>query len=285
MSGVRMAMMSASLTASAGSAVASRPRWRFPALAALADADDHVEAGVLQVLGMGPALRAIADDGDALAGDGAGADVVVGVDRDPWLRRPLGRIGLRISRALGRRRVGNGHGALRGRGHRGAVFGEDAVRRADRRQDEVRPARGQIGVHVDPAVGDVDGDAVAVADQTDRPADGRFRRDVAGDEAVAGAREAAVGDQGDVVDAAALQGGGDLQHLAHAGTALGAFVADDDDIAFADRAVLDGVEGVFLAVEDAGRALEPVGLVAGQLDDRAVRGDVAVDDGVGCRAP
>src|SRR5690606_29436628 len=87
--------------------------------------------------------------------------------------------------------------------------------------------------------------------------------------------------QGDVGDLTALQGGGDLQHLAHAGTALGPFVADDDDIALADRAVLDGVEGVFLAVEDAGGAFEDIDLVARQLDDRAFGGDVAIDDGVG----
>src|SRR5690606_2767820 len=54
----------------------------LPTRAAVTDADDHVMARVLQVLGVGAALRAIADDGDALTGDGARFDVVVGVDGD-----------------------------------------------------------------------------------------------------------------------------------------------------------------------------------------------------------
>src|SRR5690606_32597745 len=60
----------------------------LPACAALANADDHVVAGILQVLGVGAALRAIADDGDALAGDGARLDVFVGVDGDGHGGRP-----------------------------------------------------------------------------------------------------------------------------------------------------------------------------------------------------
>ena len=39
-----------------------------PALGALVQADDHVDAGILQVQCMGMALGAVADDGDGLAG-------------------------------------------------------------------------------------------------------------------------------------------------------------------------------------------------------------------------
>src|SRR5690606_20117455 len=54
----------------------------LPSRAALANADDHVVARILQILGVGATLRAIADDGDALAGDGARLDVFIGVDGD-----------------------------------------------------------------------------------------------------------------------------------------------------------------------------------------------------------
>src|SRR5690606_40322818 len=114
---------------------------------------------------------------------------------------------------LGRRRIGNGHSPLRGGGDGGAVFRENASRRTDPVGGEVRPARLQIDEHVDPSVGDVDDDRIAIANESYRAARRRFGRDVAGDEAVGGAREATVGQQGDVLDLAALQGGGDLQHL------------------------------------------------------------------------
>ena len=57
--------------------------------------------------------------------------------------------------------------------------------------------------------------------------------DMADAEAARGAREAAVGDQRDLLaDALAVERRRGRQHLAHAGAALGALVADDDDVAF-----------------------------------------------------
>ena len=50
-------------------------------LAAGALADDDVDAGVAEVLGLGVALRAVADDGDGLAGEGVHVGVFVVVDR------------------------------------------------------------------------------------------------------------------------------------------------------------------------------------------------------------
>ena len=69
-----------------------------------------------------------------------------------------------------------------------------------------------------------------------------------------------------------------LQHLAHAGAAGRALVADDDDVAGVDAAGLDDGEAVLLALEHAsGTGLtHPLG--ARDLDDRALRGEVAVED-------
>ena len=104
---------------------------------------------------------------------------------------------------------------------------------------------------------------------------------MAGDEAVRGAREAAVGDQGDVPDAAALERRRYLQHFAHAGAAARPLVADDNDVAFADRAALNGVERSFFAIEHAGWAFEARSVMADKFDHRAIGGDVAIDHGVG----
>ena len=60
-------------------------------------------------------------------------------------------------------------------------------------------------------------------------------RDVAGHQAARGAAEAAVGEQRDrLAHALADDRRRDAEHLAHAGAALRAFVADDDDIAGLD---------------------------------------------------
>ena len=108
--------------------------------------------------------------------------------------------------------------------------------------------------------------------QRDRSADRRLRADVADAEAARGAGEAAVGDQGDLVAGALAvkrrRGG---QHLAHAGAALGALVADDENVAVLVWPVLDGAEAVLLAVEHARRAAELQLGHAGDLDDGAVR--------------
>ncbi len=68
------------------------------------------------------------------------------------------------------------------------------------------------------------------------------------------AGEAAVGDEGDVVEqAVAGEGAGGGEHFGHAGAAFGAFVADDDDIAFDDLTGFEAAEHVFFGVEDVWR--------------------------------
>jgi heavy metal translocating P-type ATPase len=102
----------------------------------------------------------------------------------------------------------------------------------------------------------IDGDGVAVLHDGDRAAFVGLGGDVADDEAVAAAGEAAVGDERDVLaEALAHDGAGGGEHLAHAGAALGAFVADDDDVALLDGAVEDGLERRLLGVEHLARCL------------------------------
>ena len=106
------------------------------------------------------------------------------------------------------------------------------------------------------AVGDVEGDGVAFVDGGDGASELGFGGYVAGHEAAGGSGEAAVGEEGygfgEFGDA--FDGGGDGEHLAHAGASARAFVADDEDVGGVDLAGFDGGEAVVFAVEDAGGA-------------------------------
>ena len=62
------------------------------------------------------------------------------------------------------------------------------------------------------------------------------------------------------------------------GAALGSFVADHDDVAGLDLALVQRVQGTLLALEHAGRALEDVGVEAGALDDGTFGGHGPVQD-------
>ena len=140
----------------------------------------------------------------------------------------------------------------------------------------------------DLALDGVEGDHVAVAEERDRAALGRLGADVADAEAAGGAGEAAVGDQRHLLaHALAGEGGGGREHLAHAGAADRALVADDDDLALLVGALLHRVEGVLLALEDAGGAGEDLLRLghAGDLHDGALGGEVAheADDAAGLR--
>ena len=125
----------------------------------------------------------------------------------------------------------------------------------------------------------VDRDAVAVFA---RARSGRrlgFGRDVADDEAGGAAGEAAVGDEGDIFfQAGADDRAGGREHFGHAGAALRAFVANDDDVALLDlcccmAASMSSSESKQLAV--------PVNLqafLAGDFGDGAVGAEVAAHD-------
>ena len=126
---------------------------------------------------------------------------------------------------------------------------------------------------------DVEGDGVAVRQGRYGAAVGGFGGDVAGHQAACGAGEAAVREEGDgLAQALADEGRGDAEHLAHAGSALGAFVADDDHVVFGDASGLHGAHGVFFGVEDAGRARVQEAGVAGDLDHAALGSEVALED-------
>ncbi len=76
----------------------------------------------------------------------------------------------------------------------------------------------------------------------------------------------------------AHDGAGGRQHFAHAGSAFRAFAADDDDVAFLDRAVEDGFERYFLTFEHDGFTFKAQTFLAGDFSDRAFRGKVATKD-------
>src|SRR5690606_37968604 len=111
---------------------------------------------------------------------------------------------------------------------------------------------GRLDLEVERALLSVDRDHVAVLNETDRAANGRFRSHVSDAEAPRRAREASVGDQRHLVALAlAVERGRGGQHLAHAGAALGALVADHEHFAFLVRASIDGAKGILLAIEAA----------------------------------
>ena len=125
----------------------------------------------------------------------------------------------------------------------------------------------------------VDGNGVSVLDNGKGAAFGGFGGDVANNEAVAAAGESAVGDEGDMVAKPfAHDGGGGRQHFSHAGSAFGAFVADDEDVAFLDFVVEDGLEGGFFGVEGFSSAAEVEAFFAADFGDGAGFGEIAVKD-------
>src|SRR5258708_11118393 len=96
----------------------------------------------------------------------------------------------------------------------------------------------------------VDLDDIAVPQQRDRPAHGRFRPDMADAEPAGCAREPAVGDERDLA-AHALPGQRrrGREHFPHAGTAARPFITDHDDLALFVGLLLDRLEGVLFALE------------------------------------
>ena len=96
------------------------------------------------------------------------------------------------------------------------------------------------------------------------------------------AGEAAVRDERAVlVQLHARQRGGRVEHLAHAGAAFRALVADDDHIALVDLAGIDGLDRVVLGVEYARRAFVHHHLRCDRrtLDHAAVLRDIAPQHG------
>src|SRR4051812_45271903 len=115
--------------------------------------------------------------------------------------------------------------------------------------------RGEIDINR--AVDGVDRDDVAIPQQRNRSAHGRFRPDMADAEATRRAREAPVGDQRDLAAGPlSSQRRSGREHLAHARTAARALVTDDEHVAFLVGAGLHGLEAGLFAVKAARRAGE-----------------------------
>src|SRR5439155_24527060 len=122
-------------------------------------------------------------------------------------------------------------------------------------------------------------DRIAITHERERTADRGLRRDVADDVSVRRAAEAAVGDERDLLrEPGADDRAGHRQHLAHAGTAARALVADDDAITLADRAAQHGVERVLLLVEDASGEAPHPHRVTGDLHHAALGRERAAQD-------
>src|SRR6185312_16643913 len=101
---------------------------------------------------------------------------------------------------------------------------------------------------------DDDLDEIAVVDAADGTVGQGFGRDVADAGSGGDAAEAGVGEYGDVLAVGErLERGGDLIDLLHACTG-GAAADEDHDVALADDAGLDGVDGGGFGDEDAGGA-------------------------------
>ena len=130
---------------------------------------------------------------------------------------------------------------------------------------------------------DVDLDEVVVEDAADGAAGEGFRGDVADAGSGGDAGEAGVGEDGYVfAEGEGFEGGGDLVDLLHAG-AEGAAADEDEDVAVADGAGFDGLDGCGFGGEDAGGTgvfvavlgVDEGGVDGGGFDDGALRGEVA----------
>ena len=135
---------------------------------------------------------------------------------------------------------------------------------------------GIVDQQVDGARAAVDADAVAVLHQRERAADRGLRRNMSDAHAARRAGEAPVGEQRDLLaHLLAVDDRGGAEHLAHAGAALRALVADDQHFAGLVVALAHRRGAGILAVEHARDAFEHQRLQAGDLQQRAVGREIA----------
>src|SRR5690606_36017562 len=145
------------------------------------------------------------------------------------------------------------------------------------------------GIHfeINVAVFRINRDDVTILDQGDRTTYRRFRPHMADAEPARRARETSIGDERHLVaHALPVKGRRGGEHFAHAGPALRAFISDDENLALLVIALLDRLEGFFLAVEAARRTteLQMVLLHARYLHNGAIRRKRALQtDNAACR--
>src|SRR6266478_7146841 len=123
----------------------------------------------------------------------------------------------------------------------------------------------------------IDLDDIAVPQQRNRSAHGRFRPDVADAEPTGRTGEPAVGDQRNLA-AHALPGQRrrGREHFAHPGTAARPLVADHNDLAFLVGLLLHRLEGILFAIETARGAGKFQIRHTRDLHDRALRREISL---------
>src|SRR5690606_26850329 len=106
-----------------------------------------------------------------------------------------------------------------------------------------------------------------------------FRRNVAHNKAVGTARKASVRDQGYIfTEPCAHDGGGNLKHFGHAGTALRTYVANYDHIALYDMSLFYGLHGVVFTVKHPRGTLKELTLLSRNFSYGALWRYVAIQD-------
>ena len=171
---------------------------------------------------------------------------------------------------------------MRCRGHQRSVFRVDAAA-VDRRTGNVLAQALLEGCGIDLdlelAGGDVDVDDVALMDGGDGPAERGFGRDMTDHETAGCAAESSIGDECDAAaETLADDSRGNPEHLPHAGTALGTFIANYHHVSAANCLCGDGVHGFLFTFKDARRTGMAEALVAADFGDAALRSDVAAQD-------
>ena len=171
-----------------------------------------------------------------------------------------------------------------GLGDGGGEVGEVAALVADGDDGGLAVGGGEVGVDVDGADEEVEGDGVAIADGGNGAADDGFGGAVDADGATGDAGDAGVGDEGYFAfEFGDGEGGAGDVDFGHAG-GDGATAAHDDDVTGADAAFGGGFMDGFGVVEADGSAGEAGVVHGGDFEDDAVGGDVAeadLDVGVG----
>ena len=140
---------------------------------------------------------------------------------------------------------------------------------------------GVVHAKIDASIGDVDSNRVSIFDESDRATFRGFRRNVADREPRGSTAESPIGDQrADGAELLRLDVGGRVEHFLHARPALGAFVADQDDVAWFDLTAEYRVAGALLGVENARGSLEfPDRFIdTGGFYDTTVFGEIAIEN-------
>src|SRR3989442_10700703 len=184
---------------------------------------------------------------------------------------------------LRRSSLGEADRAERGGCDKPRILGEDPVPVLRARRLPPRLALGNLRVaqlrSERPRVY-IDFDYVAVAEEGDQPTRHGFRGDVSDHQAVGCAREAPIGQQGNLLcEAPADYRRRDGEHLAHTRTALRPLVPNDHDVAFPYLSIDDLAESGLLGVEDSRWTSMITSGRTRRLEHRSLWGEVPPQDG------